>query len=47
MTLYSIEPRRRKYVKRYVFLSFGRKYRNQLLDTGLDATKSGSKKVVH
>ena len=40
MTRYSIEPRTRKYVKRYGFLSFARnlsnKYGEQLLD---DATK--------
>ena len=40
---YSTEPRTRKYVKGYGFLSLARKYRKQLLDTGLDA----SKKVVH
>ena len=43
MTQYSIEPRKRKYVKGYVFLSFARKYKKQLLDKRLDA----SKKVVH
>ena len=43
MRRYSIESRRRKYVKGYGFLSFARKYKKQLLDTGLDA----SKKVVH
>ena len=47
MTQYSIEPRRRKYVKGYGFLSFARKYRKQLLDTGLDAPKTASKKLVH
>ena len=44
---YSIEPRTRKYVKVFRFLSFARKYKKQLLDTGLDALKSASKKVVH
>ena len=47
MARYSIEPRTRKYVKGYGFLSFGRnlykKYGRQLLDaatkTGLDAFK--------
>ena len=29
------------------FLSFAKKYRKQLLDTGLDALKTASKKVVH
>ena len=43
MRRYSIEPRTRKYVKEYGFLSFTRKYKKQLLDTGLDA----SKKVAH
>ena len=36
MMQYSIEPRTRKYVKGYGILSFTRKYRKQLLDTGLD-----------
>ena len=44
MTRYSIEPRTRKYVKRYGFLSFAKK---QLLDEGLDAVKTAPKKVVH
>ena len=43
MTRYSIEPRTRKYVKGYGFLSFARKYKKQLLNTGQDA----SNKVVH
>ena len=43
MWQYSIEPRTRKYAKEYGFLSFARKCKKQLLDTGLDA----SKKVVH
>ena len=43
---YSIEPRTRKYVKGYGFLSFARKYKKQLLDTGL-YSKTVSKKVVH
>ena len=55
MTRYSIEPRTRKYVKGYWFLSFLRnlsnKYGKKLLDTattiGLDALKATSKKVVH
>ena len=29
------------------FLSFARKYKKQLLDTGLDSLKTASKKVVH
>ena len=36
MCQYSIEPRRRKYIKRYGFLSFA----------GLHAVKTASKKVV-
>ena len=47
MRRYSIEPRTTKYVERYGFLSFVRKYKNQLLDTRLDAVKTASKKVVH
>ena len=37
----------RQYVKGYGFLSFARKYKKQLLDTGLDAVKTASKNVVH
>ena len=55
MMRYSIEPRTRKYVIAYGFLSRARnlfnKYGKQLLDTvtktGIDALKSASKKVVH
>ena len=47
MQRYSVEPRTRKYVKGYGFLSFARKYEKQLLDTGLDSLKTTSKKVVH
>ena len=47
MRQYSIEPRTRKYVKGYGFLSFARKYKKQLLDTWLDSLKTPSKKVVH
>ena len=43
MKRYSIEPRTRKYAKGYEFLSFARKYKKQLLDTRLNA----SKKVVY
>ena len=39
----SIEPRTRKYIKGYEFLSFARKYKKQLLDTGLDSLKTTSK----
>ena len=47
MVQYSIEPRTRTYVKEYKFLLFARKYKKQLLDTGLYAVKTASKKVVH
>ena len=42
MWQYSIEPRTIKYVKGCGCLSFARKYKKELLDTGLNA----SKKVV-
>ena len=55
MARYSIEPKTRKYVKGYGFLSFARnlsnKYGKKLLDTatktGLDAAKIASKKAAH
>ena len=49
MTKNSVEPRTRKYVKGYGFLTFARKktiknnYKKQLLDTEINA----SKKVIH
>ena len=51
---YSTEPRFRKYVKRYGFLSFakkfGSKYGKKSMDTatktGIDAVKTASKRVV-
>ena len=51
---YSTEPRFRKYVKGYGFLSFARKFGNKygkkLMDTatktGMDVAKIASKKVV-
>ena len=43
MRRHSIKPRTRKYVKGFVFSPFARKYKKQLLNTGIDA----SKKVVH
>ena len=54
MMRYSIEPRFRKYVKGYGFLSFarnfGNKYGKKLMDTvtktGMDAAKIPSKRVV-
>ena len=51
---YSIEPKVRKYVKGYGFLSFarrfGNKYGKKLMDTatktGIDVAKTASKRVV-
>ena len=51
---YSIEPRFRKYVKGYGFLSFAKnfdnKYGKKLMDTatktGMDAAKIASKRIV-
>ena len=43
MVQFSIVLRTRKYVKGYGFLSLTRKYKKQLLDIGIDA----SKRVVH
>ena len=51
---YSTEPRFRKYVKGYGFLSFpkefGNKYAKNLMDTatktGIDATRTTSKRIV-
>ena len=51
---YSVEPKFRKYVKRYGFLSFARRFGNKygikLMDTatkiGIDAAKTASKWVV-
>ena len=55
MTLFSIEPRTRKYGKGYWFLSFGKslskKYGKQLLDVArkprIDASKTATIKVNH
>ena len=47
MWRYSIEPRTRKQIKGYGFLSFARKYKKQFLDTGLDSLKAASKKIDH
>ena len=52
--IYSTEPRFRKYVEGYGFLSFARKfgdkYGKKLMDTatktGIDAAKTASKQVV-
>ena len=51
---YSLEPKYRKYVQGYGFLSFARKfgdkYAKKIMDaatkTGIDATKSAPKRVV-
>ena len=51
---YPAEPKYRKYVQGYVFLSFARKfgdkYGEKLMDTatktGIDAAKAASKRVV-
>ena len=51
---YQLEPKYRKYVKRYRFLSFarkfggkyGRKLMNTATTTGIDAAKTASKRVV-
>ena len=51
---YSLEPRYRKYIQDYDFLSFARKfgdkYGKKLMDiatkTGIDAAKTASKRVV-
>ena len=34
-------------LKNYGFLSFARKYKNQLLNTGIDVVKTTFKKGVH
>ena len=43
---YSIEPRFRKYVKGYGFLSFAKKLMDTATKTGIDAAKTASKRVV-
>ena len=55
MRCYSLEPRMRKYIKGYRFLSFSRnptnKYEIQVLDNatkiGLDALETASKELFH
>ena len=55
MARYFMEPRSRKYIKGYGFLSFARnlshRYRKKLLHTatktGLDAVKTVFKKALH
>ena len=46
MRRYYIEPRIKKYVKGYRYLSFSRKYKKKLLNAGLYAVKTAFKKVV-
>ena len=50
MRQYSIEPRTRKYIKGYGFVSFARNlsntYKKQLLNRGLDSLNTASKKAV-
>ena len=47
MRRYFVERRTSKYVKGYNFISFVRKCKKQLLDTGLDSLKNACQKVVH
>ena len=47
MTRYSVEPRTRKYIKGYGFLSFARKYNKTIMDTGIDTVKTSPRKIVH
>ena len=47
MMQYSIEPKTRTFDKGYGFLSFTRKYKKHLLNTGLHAVKYPSKKLIH
>ena len=47
MTQYSTEPRTRKYLKGYGFLSFSRILWKKILDKGLGSLKTASKKVIH
>ena len=46
MRRYNIEPRIKKYVKGYRYLPFARKYKKKLLNAGLYAVKTASRKVV-
>ena len=46
MRRYSIEPRTKRHVKGYVFLLFARKYKKQLLNTGLYTVKAVFNKLV-
>ena len=47
---YSIEPRERRYVKGYGFLSFAKKlsdkYSKSLMDKGIDVSKKSAKLLV-
>ena len=42
----TIEPRTRKYVTGFGFLSFARNYKKQLSEIGLDSLKTASRKVI-
>ena len=46
MRRYNIEPRIKKYVKGYRYLPFARKYKKKLLNAGLYAVKTASRKVL-
>ena len=43
---YSTEPKFRKYVQGYGFLSFARKLETDMAKTGIDAAKTASKRFV-
>ena len=43
---YSTEPRKRKYVERYGFLSFARKYGDKYCKKLMDTAKTAPKRVV-
>ena len=47
MRQYFIEPRTRKYVKRYQFLSFARKYKKTIIEYTARCCKNCFQKVVH
>ena len=46
MWQYSIEPRTRKYVREYGFLSFERKYKKTIIGYIIGSFKTASKKAV-
>ena len=47
MMQYSTEPRTRKYVKGYGFLSFARIFSNKYKKKSLDTRTNASNKVIH